>query len=78
MMKRSSVEGILLILQPFLTALIMDDIKDIVQSIVKGCGQGGLQTSEILAAYVARTVSRRLSLCRSLTDKLSLPSGCGE
>jgi hypothetical protein len=35
----------------------MEEIKDIVQSIVKGCGQGGVEVSEILAAFVARTVS---------------------
>lgn len=38
----------------------MEEIKDIVQSIVKGCAHGGLQVSEILAAYVARTVSVQL------------------
>jgi len=34
----------------------MDEIRDIVVSIVRGCAQGGTQVSEVLAAYVARTV----------------------
>ena len=34
----------------------MDDIQDIVQSIVRGCGHGGQEVSEILAAFVAKTV----------------------
>jgi hypothetical protein len=34
----------------------MDEIKDIIHSIVKGCGQGGINVSEILAAFVAKTV----------------------
>jgi hypothetical protein len=34
----------------------MEEIKDIVQNIVRGCGQGGVQISEILAAFVAKTV----------------------
>lgn len=38
----------------------MDEIKDIVTSIVKGCSQGGLVVPEILAAFVARTVSDTL------------------
>jgi hypothetical protein len=42
----------------------MDEIKDIVQSIVKGCSQGGQKVSEILAAYVARTVQIALNLCQ--------------
>lgn len=35
----------------------MDEIKDIVNRIVKGCSTAGVQVSEVLAAYVARTVS---------------------
>eukprot|EP01036_Dinobryon_divergens_P026136 gene26135-34748_t len=34
----------------------MDEIKDIIQRIIKGCGVAGLEVSEILAAFVARTV----------------------
>lgn len=34
----------------------MNEIRDVVLSIVKGCGQGGVEVSEILAAFVARTV----------------------
>lgn len=40
----------------------MDEIKDIIKSIVKGCAQGGVVVSEILAAFVAKTVSH---LCSS-------------
>ena len=34
----------------------MDDIKDIVTSIVKGCKLGGSEVSDVLAAFVARTI----------------------
>ena len=51
----------------------MDDIKEIVASIVKGCKQGGLDVSEVLAAFVARTVvdtnSAQFSLDRKLTPE---------
>lgn len=33
-----------------------DDIQDIVTSIVRGCNHGGHEVSEILAAFVAKTV----------------------
>ena len=34
----------------------MDNIKDIVDSIVRGCALGGLEVQELLAAFVARTI----------------------
>ena len=34
----------------------MEEIKDVVQRIVQGCAHGGLVVSEVLAAFVARTV----------------------
>lgn len=34
----------------------MEDIKDVVDSIVRGCALGGLEVPELLAAFVARTV----------------------
>jgi len=34
----------------------MDNIKDIVESVVRGCALGGLEVQELLAAFVARTV----------------------
>jgi len=34
----------------------MDNIKDIVESVVRGCAIGGLEVQELLAAFVARTV----------------------
>lgn len=36
---------------------LMDDIKEIIARIVKACGQAGYEVPEILAAFVARTVS---------------------
>lgn len=39
-----------------LTQTKMDDIKDIVSTIVRGCAQGGLEVSDVLAAFIARTV----------------------
>ena len=35
----------------------MEDIKDIVSKITKGCSQAGVHVPDILAAFVARTVS---------------------
>ena len=35
----------------------MDGIKDIVTTIVRGCAQGGIVVPDVLAAFVARTVS---------------------
>ena len=34
----------------------MDEIQDIVNSIVKGCSHGGIQVSDVLAAFIAKTV----------------------
>lgn len=34
----------------------MEEIKDIVVSIVRGCSHGGQPVTEILAAFVAKTV----------------------
>jgi hypothetical protein len=35
---------------------VMDDIRGIVKIIVSGCKQGGVEVSEVLAAFIARTV----------------------
>lgn len=40
----------------------MDDIQDIVQSIVRGCSHGGQEVSEILAAFVAKTVRQSIDM----------------
>jgi hypothetical protein len=37
--------------------IAMEDIKDIIGTIVRGCAQGGVIVPEVLAAFVARTVS---------------------
>lgn len=34
----------------------MDEIQDIVNSIVKGCSHGGMQVSDVLAAFIAKTI----------------------
>ena len=34
----------------------MEEIKDIIGTIVRGCAQGGVVVSDVLAAFVARTV----------------------
>jgi len=34
----------------------MEEIKDIVNTIVRGCAQGGVIVKDVLAAFVARTV----------------------
>jgi hypothetical protein len=43
----------------------MEGIKDIVSTIVRGCAQGGIVVPDVLAAFVARTVSA--VQCRRLT-----------
>ena len=35
----------------------MEEIKDVVKRIVDGCAQGGENVSDIMAAFIARTVS---------------------
>ena len=45
----------------------MDEIKDVIQRIIKGCGVAGLDVSEILSAFVARTVSLHNDNNRQLT-----------
>ena len=40
--------------------LRMEEIQDIVTSIVKGCGHGGFVCSDVLAAFIAKTVSSRV------------------
>jgi hypothetical protein len=41
----------------------MEEIKDIIQTIVRGSQQGGVIVSDILAAFVARTVSFVVVAC---------------
>lgn len=36
----------------------MEDIKEIISKITKGCSQAGVHVPDILAAFVARTVRR--------------------
>jgi hypothetical protein len=38
----------------------MDDIRGIINSIVKGCAQAGLVVPDVLAGFVARTVSMQI------------------
>ncbi len=40
----------------------MEEIKDIINSIIRGCAQGGVEVPEVLAAFVARTVSQSLMI----------------
>ena len=35
----------------------MEEIRGVINSIIKGCGQAGVIVPEVLAAFVARTVS---------------------
>ena len=41
----------------------MEEIKDVVAKVVKGAAQGGVQVSDILAAFIARTVSNLVATC---------------
>ena len=49
----------------------MEEIKDIVNDIVRGCATGGLEVSEVLAAYVARTVVEGNSSVFALDAKVT-------
>lgn len=49
----------------------MDDIKDIIGTIVRGCAQGGVIVSDVLAAFVARTVNNFLFFLVSFLTFLS-------
>lgn len=40
----------------------MNEIRDIVQTIVKGCKRAGIEVSEVLAAFTAQTVCNHLSM----------------
>ena len=40
----------------------MDEIKELVQRIVKGCAVAGLDVSDVLAAFVARTVIKQSTI----------------
>lgn len=52
----------------------MEDIKDVVHSIVRGCEQTGVEVPEVLAAFVARTIietnASTFSLDRKVTPEL--------
>lgn len=51
----------------------MDDIHHIIDSVIQGCSQGGIEVSEVLAAFVARTVvetnASTFSLDRNATEE---------
>jgi hypothetical protein len=47
----------------------MEEIKDIINSIVRGCSQAGVEVPEVLAAFVARTV-RDNQLEHSIADSM--------
>lgn len=34
----------------------MEDIKEIVTNIIRGCSRGGVDVSPVLAAFIARTI----------------------
>jgi len=40
----------------------MEEIRDIVKTIVRGCSQGGVVVRDVLAAFVARTVSWKITI----------------
>ena len=42
-------------------AFVMDEIQDVVNSIIKGCSHGGIEVSDVLAAFIAKTVIEYLS-----------------
>lgn len=49
----------------------MEEIKDVVQRIVQGCAHGGLVVSEVLAAFVARTIVEAHSTAFALDQRLT-------
>ena len=50
----------------------MEDIKDIINSIVKGSAKAGVKASEVLAAFVARTVCDMTAFTFRLVNKMIL------
>ena len=49
----------------------MEEIRDIVSSIVKGCALGGLEVQDVLAAFVARTLVERSTSTFALDGKVT-------
>lgn len=49
----------------------MDEIRDIVSSIVKGCKLGGSEVQDVLAAFVARTIVESSTTTFSLDKKVT-------
>eukprot|EP01041_Mallomonas_annulata_P008154 gene8154-16763_t len=49
----------------------MEEIKEIVKTIVRGCAQGGVIVSDVLAAFVARTIVEKNTDSFALDRKLS-------
>ena len=49
----------------------MDNIRDIVDSVVRGCALGGLEVQELLAAFVARTVVEESATTFSLDKPIT-------
>ena len=49
----------------------MDDIKHVVYTVVKGCAHASVEVSDVLAAFIARTVVDTNSAQFSLDRKLS-------
>lgn len=52
------------------SSLTMEDIRGIINSIVKGCAQAGLVVPDVLAGFVARTVS--VTWCLVIKRSLSI------
>ena len=49
----------------------MEEIRDIVTSIVKGCALGGLEVQDVLAAFVARTIVEDSTSTFALNNKVT-------
>ena len=49
----------------------MEEIKDVVDSIVRGCALGGMEVPELLAAFVARTVVESSAATFSLDNPVT-------
>lgn len=49
----------------------MEEINEIVKSIVKGCAKAGIEVSDVLAAFVARTIVEKHETTFILDRKLT-------
>ena len=46
----------------------MDEIRDVVNSVVRGCSKVGVEVPDVLAAFIARTVRFTITITRIVVE----------